>query len=53
MKQILVKAYLANNLGDDLFLKVLFDRYPNIRWIIEDIPGKNMTCYHRTRMFLL
>ena len=40
MKQILVKAYLANNLGDDLFLKVLFDRYPNIRWIIEDIPGK-------------
>ncbi|MFD1040621.1 polysaccharide pyruvyl transferase family protein [Virgibacillus byunsanensis] len=28
-KRVLVNAYFAQNLGDDLFLKVLFDRYPN------------------------
>lgn len=27
MKKFLVDAYLAKNLGDDLFLKILFDRY--------------------------
>ncbi|WP_297436434.1 polysaccharide pyruvyl transferase family protein [uncultured Clostridium sp.] len=27
MKKILVEAYLAKNFGDDLFLKVLFERY--------------------------
>lgn len=27
--KILVKAYLANNLGDDLMLNILFNRYPN------------------------
>lgn len=31
-KRILVNAYFAKNLGDDLFLKVLFDRYPNVEW---------------------
>ncbi|WP_164667404.1 polysaccharide pyruvyl transferase family protein [Virgibacillus doumboii] len=31
-KRILVDAYFAMNLGDDLFLKVLFDRYPNVKW---------------------
>ncbi|VEF49058.1 colanic acid biosynthesis protein [Bacillus freudenreichii] len=31
-KRILVNAYFAKNLGDDLFLKVLFDRYPNVIW---------------------
>lgn len=35
MKKILVKAYLVKNFGDDLFLKVLFDRYNNIKWIID------------------
>lgn len=29
---ILVHMYLANNLGDDLFLKVLLERYPNIEF---------------------
>lgn len=29
-RKILVDAYFAQNLGDDLFLKVLFDRYPNV-----------------------
>lgn len=31
-KRILVCAYFAKNMGDDLFLKVLIDRYPNVRW---------------------
>lgn len=36
MKKILVNAYVARNFGDDLFLKILFDRYPNVNWIIAD-----------------
>ena len=31
-KKVLVCAYFAKNFGDDLFLKILFDRYPNIEW---------------------
>src|SRR5690625_7411366 len=31
-KRILVSAYFAKNVGDDLFLKVLFDRYPHVQW---------------------
>ncbi|MCL6572226.1 MAG: polysaccharide pyruvyl transferase family protein [Bacillus sp. (in: Bacteria)] len=31
-KRILVCAYFARNIGDDLFLKILFDRYSNIQW---------------------
>ncbi|MGG3912311.1 polysaccharide pyruvyl transferase family protein [Rossellomorea vietnamensis] len=31
-KTILVNAYFSNNLGDDLFLKILFDRYPMVDW---------------------
>lgn len=31
-KRILVSAYFAKNVGDDLFLKVLFDRYPHVKW---------------------
>lgn len=34
MKKILVYAYNEVNLGDDLFLKILFDRYPNVEWIV-------------------
>ncbi|QNF26188.1 polysaccharide pyruvyl transferase family protein [Metabacillus elymi] len=33
-KKILVNAYFAKNLGDDLFLKVLFDRYPDVEWYL-------------------
>lgn len=32
MKRVLVCGYFAKNLGDDLFFKVLFDRYKNIKW---------------------
>ncbi|MBP3038601.1 polysaccharide pyruvyl transferase family protein [Bacillaceae bacterium Marseille-Q3522] len=31
-KKILVSAYFAQNVGDDLFLKTLFDRYANVEW---------------------
>lgn len=34
MKRVLVDAYCALNLGDDLFLKILFDRYPNVKFDI-------------------
>ncbi len=36
MKKILLKAYLAYNFGDDLFLKILFDRYPNVNWVLAE-----------------
>lgn len=41
MKKILVNAYLAKNFGDDLFLKILFDRYKNVNWILYDYTIKN------------
>lgn len=31
-KKVLVYAYFAKNFGDDLFLKILFDRYPDVEW---------------------
>ncbi|MED1205209.1 polysaccharide pyruvyl transferase family protein [Heyndrickxia acidicola] len=31
-KRILVWAYFSVNIGDDLFLKTLFDRYPEVKW---------------------
>lgn len=31
-QRVLVCAYFAKNLGDDLFLKILFDRYPHVKW---------------------
>ncbi|RTR30005.1 polysaccharide pyruvyl transferase family protein [Robertmurraya yapensis] len=31
-KRVLVYAYFAKNTGDDLFLKILFDRYPDVHW---------------------
>lgn len=34
MKYILITAYTALNLGDDLFLKILLDRYPSHKFIL-------------------
>lgn len=34
MKTILVKAFVANNIGDDLFLQILLSRYPNCKFIL-------------------
>lgn len=34
MRTILVEGYFAKNFGDDLFFKVLFERYVDIKWVI-------------------
>lgn len=34
MKKILVSGYYDQNLGDDLFFKILFDRYPNANYTL-------------------
>lgn len=36
MNKVLVDAYLAHNLGDDLFLKILFDKYPDVNFVISE-----------------
>lgn len=56
MKRILIKAFTAENLGDDLFVKVLCERYPKHRFYMKGrafhdnalkaIP--NLTVYSRT-----
>lgn len=35
MRSVFVKAYTNKNLGDDLFLVLLFERYPNTQFILE------------------
>lgn len=53
--KILVDAYLEKNLGDDLFLKILFDRYPaTIKWYVLCHSKENLRAfqdYHNVRMF--
>lgn len=34
IKRLLVNAYFAQNVGDDLFLKILFDRYPKEKFYL-------------------
>lgn len=34
MKRVMIKAYTAFNLGDDLFIRVLCERYPNTKFIL-------------------
>ena len=36
MKKIYVSAYFNNNLGDDLFVDILVNRYPNTKFYISD-----------------
>ena len=37
--KILLNAYLANNLGDDLFIRIICDRFKNITfYIVESDP---------------
>ena len=35
MKKVLLDMYLKKNLGDDLFLKIISERYPNIEFYIQ------------------
>ena len=34
MKKIKVYAYTRQNLGDDLFIKILCERYPNTQFVL-------------------
>ncbi len=52
MKKVYVEAYLFNNLGDDLFVKILTERYKNIQFYAKtrsyykkDTFGNNMILY--------
>jgi colanic acid/amylovoran biosynthesis protein len=46
MKKIMVYAYTQYNLGDDLFIKLLFDRYPNSKFVLY-APGKYKEIFKR------
>ena len=60
MKKIMVYAYTKVNLGDDLFIKILCDRYPNVKFRIcapsqyKDIfkNTKNLKCYSSESIFV-
>ncbi len=51
MKKIYIKAYTYFNLGDDLFIKMLVDRYPNTNFYLpnklynDKFNQDNLTCY--------
>lgn len=40
MKKIFIMAYLRNNLGDDLFVTELINRYPNTKFYVDVIDSK-------------
>ncbi|WP_185765245.1 polysaccharide pyruvyl transferase family protein [Niallia circulans] len=40
MKKVLISAYLNNNLGDDLFVKILCERYPQTQFYIYENKAK-------------
>ncbi|HWJ77148.1 MAG TPA: polysaccharide pyruvyl transferase family protein [Niallia sp.] len=44
MKKIMVYAYTKFNLGDDLFIKILCERYPNTNFILY-APSKYKSCF--------
>lgn len=45
MKKIMVHAYTKFNLGDDLFIKVLCERFPNTNFILY-APSKYIKCFN-------
>lgn len=52
MKKFLVKAYLNFNLGDDLFIKILTERYPNINFYIESNDKKYMKIFKSNNIYI-
>jgi colanic acid/amylovoran biosynthesis protein len=47
-KKILVRAYTQVNLGDDLFLKILVDRYPDVSFtLLSELPMKKFGVYNK------
>lgn len=58
MKKILLKGYFEKNLGDDLFLKIITERYPKICFELYSqydyrkiLTTKNVKCYSRMTLF--
>ncbi|GGN66891.1 polysaccharide pyruvyl transferase family protein [Oceanobacillus indicireducens] len=59
MKKVMVYAYTKLNLGDDLFLKILFDRYPETNFVLvarekyqEVFKQENVKVYSSNNIFL-
>lgn len=60
MKKVLIYAYTKLNLGDDLFIKILCNRYPNVKFYIFTIYQysksfnkiQNLTCYCVDRFYI-
>ncbi|MFT9051568.1 polysaccharide pyruvyl transferase family protein [Liquorilactobacillus nagelii] len=52
MKKIFVSAYLCGNLGDDLFIRTLIQRYPNIQFeaIAEKGYQKSLKSHHNFKI---
>jgi colanic acid/amylovoran biosynthesis protein len=44
-KKIIVRAYVNENLGDDLFLKILFERYSDVDFFLLDVTEKNCKAF--------
>lgn len=53
MKKVMVHAVTKLNLGDDLFLKILFERYPNTNFVlsVSDQYKKNYDAFENTIIY--
>ena len=49
MKRILVNGYMQENLGDDLFFKILFDRYKDVIWTMNTYDKEYNKIYKKYR----
>lgn len=50
MKQIFLKMYLKKNLGDDLFLSYISDKYPGDKFFVEN-PTSELRCFHLKNVY--
>lgn len=48
-RKILLDAYCARNAGDDLFLKILLDRYPDTEFHLQRASGKYLRIFSANR----
>src|SRR5690625_2356463 len=51
MKKVMVYAYTQFNLGDDLFIKILCERYPETQFVLY-APKKYKRCFQGMRNIL-
>lgn len=45
MKKILLHGYTQNNLGDDLFFRVITDRYPDVKFYLPTLRTENKSVF--------